>query len=71
MNQPKPRRQRGVLLTPTGWKKLQEALGEAETWENSGTRYSLEALSTRTGIEPTTVRKVLEREKGVDKQTLK
>jgi WD40 repeat protein len=71
MNQPKPRRQRGVLLTPTGLKKLQEALGEAETWENSGTRYSLEALSTRTGIEPTTVRKVLEREKRVDKQTLK
>lgn len=71
MNQPKPRRQRGVLLTPTGWKKLQEALGEAETWENSGTRYSLEALSSRTGIEPTTIRKVLEREKGVDKQTLK
>jgi WD40 repeat protein len=71
MNQPKPRRQRGVLLTATGWKKLQEALGEAETWENSGTRYSLEALSTRTSIEPTTIRKVLEREKGVDKQTLK
>jgi hypothetical protein len=71
MNQSKPRRQRGVLLTPTGWKKLQEAIGEAETWENSGTRYSLEALSTRTGIEPTNVRKVLEREKGVDKQTLK
>ena len=71
MNQPRPRRQRGVLLTLTGWKKLQEALGEAETWENSGSRYSLEALSTRTGVEPTTIRKVLEREKGVDKQTLK
>jgi WD40 repeat protein/transcriptional regulator with XRE-family HTH domain len=71
MNQPKPRRQRGVLLTPTGSKKLQEALGEAQTWENSGTRFSLEALSDRTGVEPTTIRKVLEREKGVDKQTLK
>lgn len=71
MNQPKPRRQRGVLLTAIGLKKLQETIGEAETWENSGTRYSLEALSSRTGIEPTTIRKVLDREKRVDKQTLK
>lgn len=65
-----PRRQRGILLSPQGWKRLQDARREAEIQENSGERYTLEKLSERTGLDFSTVAKVLEREVGVDKRTL-
>lgn len=67
----KQKRRRGVLLTLQGLKKLQEAKSEAEFQENYGNRYTLEALSDRTGLSLDTLMKVLKCETGVDQQTLK
>jgi len=66
----KPKRARGVVLTPEGWQKLLDAKLESEIQENFGERYTLEDLNERTGLDPGTIRKVLAREGKVDKQTL-
>ena len=65
------RRRRGVILTSQGLKKLQKAKTDAEFQENCGYRYTLEALSERTGLAVDTLMKVFASEAGVDKQTLK
>ena len=70
MDLQKPRRKRGVILTPQGLKKLQEARRYLELQINSGDRYTLEELSEQTSLAPVTVAKVLDCEEGVDKQTL-
>lgn len=67
----KTRRRRGLLLTPQGLKKLQTAKSKAEIGENSGNRYTLEALNERTGLSVDTLMKIFACELGVDKQTLK
>ena len=64
------KRRRGVILTPQGLKKLQAAKSEAESCEKSHNRYTLEALSDRTGLDPDTLMKVFACEAGVDKRTL-
>jgi hypothetical protein len=69
--QPKRRRRRGVILTPVGLERLQEAKSEAEFKENAGKRYTLESLSERTGLAVDTLMKVFACETGVDKQTLR
>lgn len=61
---------RGLIFTPKGWKKLQDAKHDLEIQEKSGNRFTLEELSERTELDPRTVAKVLEREQGVDKRTL-
>ncbi|GAB4239685.1 MAG: hypothetical protein Kow00121_66300 [Elainellaceae cyanobacterium] len=70
-DQPKRRRRRGVILTPHGLQKLQNAKSDAEFEENAGNRYTLEAMSERTGLAVDTLMKVFACESGVDKQTLK
>ncbi|GAB4199905.1 MAG: hypothetical protein Fur006_51000 [Coleofasciculaceae cyanobacterium] len=70
MHLQKTKRNRSVILTPHGWKKLQDARRESEIWENDGERYTLETLSERTGLGVGTIAKVLAREEGVDKQTI-
>jgi hypothetical protein len=65
------RRRRGIVLTPSGLQKLLEAKAAAEFAENQGNRYTLEALSERTGLAVDTLTKVLACESKVDKQTLK
>jgi hypothetical protein len=60
-----------VILTSQGLKKLQKAKTDAEFQENCGYRYTLEALSERTGLAVDTLMKVFASEAGVDKQTLK
>ncbi len=67
----KRRRRRGIILTPSGFEKVQQAKVEAEFQENAGNRYTLEALSERTHLAVDTLTKVLACETGVDKQTLK
>ena len=67
----KQRRRRGIILTAQGLEKLQQAKAEAEFEENAGHRYTLEALSDRTGLGVDTLMKVFACESGVDKQTLK
>jgi transcriptional regulator with XRE-family HTH domain len=71
MNPIKRRRRRGVILTPLGFEKLQQARTDAEFVENKGDRYTLEELSERTGLAVDTLMKLLACEAGVDKQTLK
>ncbi|WP_206603127.1 AAA-like domain-containing protein [Leptolyngbya ohadii] len=67
----KRRRRRGVILTSAGFQKVQQAKTEAEFQDNGGNRYTLEALSERTGLAVDTLMKVFACEMGVDKQTLK
>jgi WD40 repeat protein len=71
MNLPKQQRKRGVVLTFEGLNRLQEARQQFELSENDGRKYTLEELSYRTQLAPYTVAKVLAREEGVDKQTLR
>lgn len=71
MNQQKRRRRRGVILTLQGLEKLQQAKSKAEFQEKSGNRYTLEALSERTGLSMDTLMKLFGGEAGVDKQSLK
>ena len=65
-----PRRNRGIILTRSGWQKLQNATLELEFQEKSGDKYTLEELSERTGLTTVTLTKVLARKEGVDKRTL-
>ncbi len=65
------KRNRGIILTPKGWQKLQNAKFEWEFQQkNSGSELTIDKLSEHAGITPVTFRKVLTREVGVDKQTL-
>jgi DNA-binding MarR family transcriptional regulator len=70
MNSPKPRRKRGIILTPQGWEKLQRSIRESEIQENFGYRYTLEELGDRTGLDPDTAAKLINRKAPVDKRTL-
>lgn len=69
--QEKQRRKRGIILTAQGLEKLLQAKTQSEFEENSGSRYTLEALSEKTGLAVDTLMKVLACEEKVDKQTLK
>jgi hypothetical protein len=70
MNSQQRRRKRGVILTNQGFQKLQTAKSDAESNENSEKRFTLEALSIRTNLDPDTLMKVFACEVGVDKRTL-
>jgi WD40 repeat protein len=63
-------RKRGVILTPDGYRRLQEAKATSELRDNLGSRYSLAALSDRTGLAQRTVVKALDREVRIDRSTL-
>ncbi|MBD2500555.1 WD40 domain-containing protein [Anabaena azotica] len=64
------RRKRGVALTTRGLQKLQEARRKSEANDNFGNSYTLEEISTLSGLHTSTISKVLNREGGVDKKTL-
>ncbi|MBW4696848.1 MAG: PD40 domain-containing protein [Aphanocapsa lilacina HA4352-LM1] len=59
-----------MLLTPQGYSRLQEARRRLEFRGNFGNRYTLDAMSERTGLAPRTLSKVMSRKEGVDRQTL-
>lgn len=63
-------RERGVILTLSGWNKLQTAKSQAEFKENAGDRFTLEELSERTELSSRTISKVLGRLEPVDKYSL-
>jgi len=67
----KRRRRRGIILTPVGLQKLLDAKTNVEFEDNHGNRFTLEALSERTGLAVDTLTKVFACESKVDKQTLK
>ena len=62
-------RRRGTILTAQGLRKLNQAKSEAEIEQNFK-RYTLEALSTKTGLTPNTLSKIFIGSVGVDQQTL-
>ncbi|MBU7583610.1 MAG: AAA family ATPase [Nostoc sp. TH1S01] len=64
------RRKRGVALTTRGLQKLQDAKRKSEAEDNFGNSYTLEDISSLSGLHPSTISKVLNREGGVDKKTL-
>ncbi len=64
------KRQRGIVLTWEGWCRLQDAKLQSELEENCGNKYTLEELSERTGLDPGTIAKVMNREEKVDIRTL-
>lgn len=61
-------RRRGLLLTHQGWGKLLEI---GVIYNPVGDRRSLEELSERTLLDPRTIYRIIGRELGVDKRTLK
>ncbi|MGB3189300.1 MAG: AAA-like domain-containing protein [Limnoraphis sp.] len=63
-------RRRGVTLTAKGFRKLCQAKAEPESEQNYK-RYTLESLSEKTGLTPTTLSKIFTASSGVDKRTLK
>ena len=69
-SQPSSRR-RGVILTPQGLQKLQDAKSKSEHYDNFDKHYTYEGLGFRMGLDPDTVAKVFACEMGVDRQTLK
>ena len=62
-------RQRGVGLTPTGFRKLNQAKLEKESTQGLR-RYTLEHLSEHTGLTPNTLSKIFSSSSPVDRRTL-
>ncbi|MBD2139757.1 AAA-like domain-containing protein [Anabaena sp. FACHB-1237] len=67
----KTKRKRGVLLSPQGVQRLQEAISSWEITENQGERLSLEDLSYHTKLSAKTISRLWSANKGVDQKTLK
>lgn len=65
----KQRRNRSKVLTSDALKRLKAGIRQHECDENGATKYSLEKLGELTGLDPETVKKVLERQ-GTDKRSL-
>ncbi|MBV8886116.1 MAG: hypothetical protein JO235_19275 [Chroococcidiopsidaceae cyanobacterium CP_BM_RX_35] len=64
---PTSRRQRGVILTSTGWQKLHNA---RVTQEQFGFRQTFEVLSERTLLAPATIAKIVNSSERVDKRSI-
>jgi transcriptional regulator with XRE-family HTH domain len=70
MSQATAKRRRGMILSPQGWQRLRDAIRAAEEQEQYGERFTQEELAIRTQLDPGTVAKILQREKGSDKGKL-
>lgn len=66
----KSKRERGVILTAQGWRKLQRAKQALEVESNWGRRLTREQLSDRTGLSLHTISRILQRQERVDRQSL-
>ena len=64
------RRRRGVVLTPEGLQRFQDARLRSEAEHNYGERYTYEKLSDITYLDIHTIKRVIECQEGVDKRTL-
>jgi response regulator of citrate/malate metabolism len=71
LEQPKTRRRRGVILTPTGLKRLQTAIQTVETVEKKGEAFTLEELGDYINISTKTLNRLWSLSTGVDQKTLK
>jgi hypothetical protein len=63
------RRNRARILTASGLKKLREQMRSHEVEANAGFKYTLEQLGKLTGLDPETVKNVLDCQ-GSDKRTI-
>ncbi|MBD2120436.1 NB-ARC domain-containing protein [Trichocoleus sp. FACHB-262] len=63
-------RARGVTLSPHGWQRFQAVKQQAESEETWGKRLTQEDLNERTGLSLNTLARILNRELGVDRQSL-
>ena len=68
--QKRSKRKRGVILSPKGWDRLQEAQNQSEKVANGGNPYTLEDLNELTGLSSHTLTKVRRRQAPVDKRSL-
>jgi WD40 repeat protein len=66
----KLKRKRGVILSPQGWQRLQEAQEQSEMKANNRTPYTLEDLSALTGLSVRSLSKVRCCKEAVDRQTI-
>ena len=66
----RPKRVRGVALSPQGWQRWQTVKQQAESTEGWGKRFTQEELSSRTGLSLNTLARIAKRELGVDRQSL-
>ncbi len=64
------RRARGYILTRQGWKKFQNAKTDWEYREKDSHKITLEEIGELSGLATPTIRKILTREKGVDKSSI-
>jgi hypothetical protein len=64
-----PKRKRARILTASGLKKQREHLRSHEVEENAGFKYTMERLGELTGLDPETVKNVLDCQ-GSDKRTI-
>jgi WD40 repeat protein len=64
------KRNRGIILTPEGLHRIQEARFKSEQIDNLGQRYTLEKLSDLTELDIHTIKRVLACKQGVDQRTL-
>ncbi|MBD2091565.1 AAA-like domain-containing protein [Microcoleus sp. FACHB-1515] len=69
-SQPK-RRQRGVVLTPSGLQRLQAAIALVEIEQNQGDRFTLEELGNRINLSTKTLTRLWSLNSGVDQRTLR
>ena len=67
----KTKRQRGVVLTSIGIKRLQSAILSVEIVENKGEHLSLEEISSRINVSSRTLSKLWSLSQSVDQKTIK
>lgn len=70
MQKSKLKRKRGVILTPTGLKRLQAAILAQEITENYGQHFTVEELSHRISVSPKTLSRLWSLNVSVDKKPL-
>ncbi|MEO0837135.1 MAG: hypothetical protein AAFY16_14485 [Cyanobacteria bacterium J06642_3] len=70
MQSSKRQRNRGFLLTDVGRLKLEDARQAAEKQDNQGERYTVEQLSQLTGLDLSTITRVLSISTRVDRRTI-
>jgi hypothetical protein len=64
------KRVRGVILSDSGWQRLQTAKQQSELKNNAGQAYTLEEIIDRTGLSHNTLNKVHNQRGAVDRHTL-
>lgn len=64
------KRKRGIALTASGLRRLNQAIQAAEATENEGKRFTAEEMSKRSGISTSTLSRLWASRAGVDRRTL-